>query len=242
MGQAVGGTQASIHAALGSAKTPASHKPSAPRLRVGIDLLFPPLPFFHSERKRSLKEPAMKREHLTILLVDDEPDDLFIIEHAFRAAGIEDPIRLVSCGQEAIAYLQGEGKFADRAKYEFPSIILTDLKMPCGDGFAVLEEMRSNPEWAVIPTAVLSGSADEDDIKRAYLLGAKAYLTKPGNPKALQAMLHKFHQFWTMVEVPRINPAGEMLDTTSRGKMGERFVPEIDGRRIGKQNETFGGA
>jgi CheY-like chemotaxis protein len=165
----------------------------------------------------------MKREHLTILLVDDEPDDLFFIERAFRAAGIRDPIRTVGSGEEAVEYLKGTGKFADRSRFEFPSFILCDLKMPHGDGFSVLEALGKNPDWAVIPIAILTGSADEDDIKKAYLLGAKSYLTKPPQQETLEDMLRKFHSYWTTVEVPRINAAGEMLETESVGKIGERF-------------------
>jgi CheY-like chemotaxis protein len=165
----------------------------------------------------------MKREHLTILLVDDEPDDLFFIERAFRAAGIKDPIRTVGSGEEALEYLRGTGKFTDRSQFEFPSFILTDLKMNHGDGFWVLETVRKNPEWAVIPIAILSGSADEDDIKKAYLLGATSYMTKPQQQGTLEDMLRKFHAYWTTIEVPRINAAGEMLETQSHGKIGERF-------------------
>jgi CheY-like chemotaxis protein len=168
----------------------------------------------------------MKRTHLTILLVDDAPDDLFLIETAFRDAGIHDPIRTVESGEEALAYLNGNGKFGDRSKFEFPSFIITDLKMSNGDGFSVLERLRENPHWAIIPTAVLSASSDEDDIKRAYLLGAKSYLVKPQTQQKLKDMLSCFHKYWTGVEVPRIDEAGDMVRTSSEGKLGERFDPK----------------
>jgi CheY-like chemotaxis protein len=165
----------------------------------------------------------MKREHLTILLVDDDPNDLLFLERAFRSLKITDPIRACASGSEAIAYLNGDGKFADRSKYEFPSFILSDLKMPNGDGFALLHAVRSHPKWAIIPTAIISGSADEDDIKQAYQLGANSYFVKPSTPADLADLLRKFHAYWTAVEVPRIDLAGDMLPTYSKNKIGERF-------------------
>ena len=66
--------------------------------------------------------------------------------------------------------MMGEGKYADRDKFAYPTFIITDLKMPRRDGFAVLGFLKSNPEWAMIPTIVFSGSADLDDIKEAYML------------------------------------------------------------------------
>jgi CheY-like chemotaxis protein len=165
----------------------------------------------------------MKREHLTILLVDDDPNDLLFIERAFRRLGITDPIRTCSSGSEAIAYLNGEGEFADRSKYEFPSFILSDLKMPNGDGFALLQAVRSHPKWAIIPFAIISGSGDEDDIKKAYQAGANSYFIKPSLPAALMDLLRTFHAYWTTVEAPRIDQAGDMLPTYSINKIGERF-------------------
>ena len=76
----------------------------------------------------------MKRPYFTILVAEDDPDDRFFIERAIKANGVPAEIRLVSCGQEAIAYLKGEGEFADRALYQYPSFLLTDLKMSSGDG------------------------------------------------------------------------------------------------------------
>jgi CheY-like chemotaxis protein len=113
----------------------------------------------------------VKRTNPTLLLVDDDPNDIVFLKLAFAAAGAEYRIYSVSGGDEAIAYLSGKGKFSDREAYAYPNLVITDLKMPKGDGFSVLEHFKQNPEWAVIPTIVLSGSQDNDDIKKAYLLG-----------------------------------------------------------------------
>ena len=159
-----------------------------------------------------------------MLLVEDNEDDQHIIQRAFRANGVKDPIQVVYSGEEAIAYLKGEGRFGDRLQFGFPSFIITDLKMSHGDGFSVLEALRQNPQWAIIPAVILSGSADEDDIKHAFLLGAKSYLQKPSDFDELRKMLDLFHSYWVQCHVPRSDQEGEMFPTKSEGKIGERFA------------------
>ncbi len=165
----------------------------------------------------------MKKYHTTIMVVDDDPNDLFLIERAFRAIGVEDPIHKISGGREAIAYIMGEGKFSDRRLYAYPTFIATDLKMPEVDGFAVLEHLKNNPEWAVIPTVVLSSSRDLDDIKKAYMLGASSYHVKPSSQDDLRQLLKVLHDYWMTCEVPEVDSTGRQLQTDSEGKLGERF-------------------
>jgi CheY-like chemotaxis protein len=172
----------------------------------------------------------MKTYHATIMIVDDNEDDLFLIERAFRDIGVTDPIQTVNGGEEAISYIMGTGKYADRNKYAYPTFITTDLKMPGADGFAVLEHLKNNPEWAVIPTVVLTGSHDLDDIKKAYMLGASSYHIKPGTPEGLRAQLKVLHEYWMTCQVPQVDSSGRRLQTDSKGKLGERFA-QADGRK-----------
>jgi CheY-like chemotaxis protein len=165
----------------------------------------------------------MKKYHSTILIVDDDPNDLLFIEKAFRAIGVEDPIHTINGGAEAIAYMRGEGKYGDRTAYAYPTFITTDLKMPGTDGLAVLEHLKNNPEWAVIPTVVLTSSQDLDDIKKAYMLGASSYHLKPGSPDKLRQLLKVLHEYWMTCEVPEVDSTGRQLHTDSAGKLGERF-------------------
>lgn len=165
----------------------------------------------------------MKKYHATIMVVDDDPNDLILIERAFREIGVRDPIHTINGGREAIAYMMGEGKYSDRALYAYPTFITTDLKMPEADGFAVLEHLKNNPEWAVIPTVVLTASRDLDDIKRAYMLGASSYHVKPGSPGELRQQLKVLHDYWVTCEVPQVDLNGRQLPTDSKGKLGERF-------------------
>jgi hypothetical protein len=90
--------------------------------------------------------------------------------------------------------------------------------------------LKGNPEWAVIPTIVFSASADLDDIKKAYMLGASSYHVKP---RTLGAMVHQMlvlHSYWMTCEVPEVDVSGRQLRTQSKGKLGERFPqPGDDG-------------
>ncbi len=171
----------------------------------------------------SRDEFPMKHYHATIMIVDDDPNDRFLIERAFRKIGVMDPIQTLNGGREAIAYMMGEGKYADRSVYVYPTFISTDLKMPEVDGFAVLEHLKNNPEWSVIPTVVLTSSRDLDDIKKAYMLGASSYHVKPSSAEKLREQLKVLHDYWMTCEVPQVDRSGRQLITDSQGKLGERF-------------------
>lgn len=179
----------------------------------------------------------MKKYHATILVVEDDSNDQLLIQDAFKKIGVTDPIQIVSSGSEAIAYMMGEGKFADRQKYAYPTFIMTDLKMPNGDGFAVLEFLKGNPQWKVIPTIVLSASADLDDIKKSYMLGASSYHVKPQNHDGLRNQLEVINDYWMTCQVPEVDSSGKQLVTHSKGKLGERFNQDegATGRKPEKQ-------
>jgi CheY-like chemotaxis protein len=159
----------------------------------------------------------------TILVVEDEPHDQLFIVKAFRDLGLTGPIPVVSNGLEAIAYMMGEGKFSDRAQYPYPAFIITDLKMPGADGFAVLEHLKANPDWAVIPTVVFSASSDPDDVGTAYQLGASSYHIKPQGLDALRSLLKTLHDYWMTCEIPSVDSSGKRCRSQSVGKLGERF-------------------
>jgi len=166
----------------------------------------------------------MKKYHSTILIVDDDLNDCAFIEAAFRAIGVTDPIHAVHSGREAISYMLGEGKYSDRGIYAYPTFITTDLKMPEKDGFAVLEFLKKNPAWEIIPTVVLTASRDLDDIKKAYMLGASSYHVKPNSIEALRRQVKVLHDYWMTCEVPEVDVTGRQLPTDSKGKLGERFA------------------
>lgn len=165
----------------------------------------------------------------TILIVEDEEADGFFIENAFRDNGVTGPIHRVHSGSEAITYLMGEGKYSDRKKFAFPTFIITDLKMVDGDGFEVLHHLKTNPEWSIIPTVVLTSSVDPDDIKKAYMLGASSFHRKPSGYEELRQQLRVLHAYWMTCCVPEVDETGRVLLTDSKGKMGERFAQPSGG-------------
>lgn len=165
----------------------------------------------------------MKTRTPTILVVEDKITDQALIKKAFDSVGFRDPIYFLENGNKAIAYMMGEGEFADRTKYPYPTFVISDLHMKNGDGFSVLEFLKGNPEWAVIPTIILSRSQDLDDIKTSYLLGASSYHVKPANQMGMTHLMLILHAYWMTCEVPQVDVSGRQLATTDKGKLSERF-------------------
>ena len=160
---------------------------------------------------------------LNILLVDDDLDALDLVVLALSRIGIASHVRCVHSGNEAIAYVKGEGAFSDRERFPYPSLLITDLKMPDGDGFTLLEYLKSTPRYRVIPTIVMSASADADDVKKAYMLGASSYFMKPSAFGPLERLLTLLYETWLLAELPDVDDTGKQLDTNSAGKLGARF-------------------
>src|SRR5437899_6823838 len=114
-----------------------------------------------------------------ILLVDDNPDDVLLIQRAFQKAGLRDALKVVRDGAQAIQYLSGSGLYAERQRFPLPFLVLLDLKMPGTDGFDVLQWTRAQPELRRLLIVVLTSSNLQADVDRAYYIGAKSYLVKP---------------------------------------------------------------
>jgi CheY-like chemotaxis protein len=166
----------------------------------------------------------MKARKHTLLIVDDDEDHLLLAQLTFESLATTYKVQLVTNGDEAIAYLKGDGKFADRKKFEFPSYILTDLQMKPGDGFHLLEFIKDNPALSIIPVVMLSSSDDDDDIRQAYLLGAISFFVKPHNLNDLKKLLRKIHDYWIECEVPEVDSEGYALKTNSTGRLGARYT------------------
>jgi CheY-like chemotaxis protein len=137
---------------------------------------------------------------ITILAAEDDEDYAFFIGKALENMNITRPLTVLGDGEQVINYLAGEGKYADRGIFPFPDILLTDLKMPRMSGLEVLAWLQENEGSALIPTILLSSSADPADVTRAYELGANAYLVKPPDFNLLEKMLQSTCQFWLPCE------------------------------------------
>jgi CheY-like chemotaxis protein len=132
----------------------------------------------------------------SILLAEDDPNDVMLIQRAFLKAGLGDRLQVVRDGDQAITYLSGLEKYVDRSLYPFPFLLLLDLKMPGVDGFEVLEWIRKDPALKRLLVVVLTSSNLQSDVDRAYDLGANSYLVKPVEFEAMMNLIQRFEAYW----------------------------------------------
>jgi CheY-like chemotaxis protein len=132
----------------------------------------------------------------TILLVEDNDDDVFVFRRMLKKAQIANPLQVVTDGQQAVDYLSSAGLYDDRTLHPFPFIVFLDLKLPYLNGFDVLTWIRSRPELKSLIVVVLTSSAEEKDYQRAYTLGARSYLVKPPKPEMLHAVVKSLETAW----------------------------------------------
>ncbi len=133
---------------------------------------------------------------MTLLLVDDNEDDIFFTKQALREAKITNPVQTAADGQAAINYLNGTGKYENRGQFPLPGLMLLDLKMPGKSGFEVLQWLREQPELSTLIVIVLTTSRECSDIQRAYQLGANSYLQKPSDTRVLAEMMLALKSYW----------------------------------------------
>lgn len=143
----------------------------------------------------------MNLSKATILLAEDEANDIFFMERCFEKARLLNPLRIVNDGEQAMAYLAGEGKYGDRNKFPFPILLLLDLRMPRKSGFEVLEWLCAQEGLRRLTTVVLTSSKEGPDVNRAYDLGANSYLVKPPQPEALTEMFQRLNSYWVALNV-----------------------------------------
>ena len=132
----------------------------------------------------------------TVLLVEDNADDISLFERAFGRTGFPHVLETVRSGDEAIAYLSGEGVYADRRRYPLPALLLLDIKLPRKDGFEVLDWIRHHENLAPLRVIMLTGSARSEDVNRAYRMGANSYLSKPVNASSFVDILKTLGAHW----------------------------------------------
>ncbi len=132
----------------------------------------------------------------TILLVEDNPDDVALFKRAVHKAALDYPLQVVGDGEAAIAYLSGEGLYADRGNHPLPRLVLLDLKLRRKSGHEVLEWLRAQPEVRHLPVVVLTTSREISDINRAYDHYANSCLVKPFSFDGLLDMVRTLHSYW----------------------------------------------
>src|SRR5215471_21681171 len=142
-----------------------------------------------------------------ILLAEDDPNDVLLIQRAFQKAGFQNLLKVVRDGDQAIQYLSGSGNYSDRKRYPLPFLLLLDLKMPGTDGFEVLQWVRAERELKRLLVIVLTSSNLQSDVDRAYDLGANSYLVKPVEFQEMVNMVQRFEVYWTEINRTPTTPA-----------------------------------
>lgn len=139
----------------------------------------------------------------TILLVEDNPVDILLIQRAFRQADLSHiSLQIVRDGDAAVLYLSGEEEYSDRERYPLPILMLLDLKLPRRSGHEVLEWIRHQPDLKRLPVIMLTSSREAIDVNQSYDLGVNSYLVKPIGFTALVEMLRTLNLYWLMLNEP----------------------------------------
>lgn len=143
-----------------------------------------------------MTNPDAHVEPIDVLLVEDDPGDVVLIQEAFEHNKVQNRLAVVSDGVEAVAYLRREDGFADAPR---PDLVLLDLNLPRKDGREVLAEIKADDSLAAIPVVVLTTSEAEEDILRSYKLHANAYVSKPVDFDRFIEVVRQIDEFFVSV-------------------------------------------
>ncbi len=138
-----------------------------------------------------------------ILLVEDNADDEALTIRALRRHRVSNEVVVAHDGEEAVAYLEGTGPWADRGENGQPEVVLLDLKLPKLDGLEVLKRIRANPRTKYLPVVVLTSSTEERDLIESYRLGANSYVRKPVEFSEFSEAVGQLGLYWLLLnELP----------------------------------------
>jgi two-component system response regulator len=135
----------------------------------------------------------------TILLVEDNPDDVELTLRAFRKNNIANNIVVARDGVEALDYLFGRGAYEGRNIEETPRLILLDLKMPRMDGLHVLEHLRAEELTRLVPVVILTSSKEDQDLVSSYKSGANSYVRKPVDFNQFLEAVRQIGLYWLLI-------------------------------------------
>jgi len=139
-----------------------------------------------------------------ILLVEDNPTDELLTIEALKEHHMPVEVIVARNGAEALDYIFGTGKYADRNCIELPSFILLDLKLPKISGLSVLKKIRSDDRTRIVPVVILTSSKEEQDMVESYSLGANSYIQKPVNYQEFSVIAEQLGIYWfTLNQLPR---------------------------------------
>lgn len=146
---------------------------------------------------------------ITILIVEDDPDDRLMTREAFAECRLGNPLQFADDGDQLMDYLHRRGPYADEQRYPMPGLILLDLNMPRKDGREALREIKADPVLRSIPVVVLSTSSADEDIATSYRDGANSFITKPVSFGSLIEVVQTLGRYWLqIVDLPAEAGAG----------------------------------
>ena len=125
----------------------------------------------------------------SILIVDDDPDEVNLIKRAVLRLHPKAPVRTLFTGKGLKEYVNGHGRYADRDAFPYPGLILLDLRMPEMNGFELLRWLKSDPRHAAVPVIVVSCYDRQREIRKSYQLGASTFLSKPVSPESIRTAI-----------------------------------------------------
>ena len=137
-----------------------------------------------------------------ILIADDDENDLVATSQTLRDAGVKSLLMSVSDGEDVIAYFKGDNQYADREKYPIPDVLLLDLKMRRTGGFQVLEWLKKHAKTDSTIVIVLSAHGELENVRNAYALGARSFLTKPCHLEDVRNLIEVYPTYWE-VDTPK---------------------------------------
>ncbi len=145
-------------------------------------------------------------ESIAILVVEDNPADVRLIEEALREGKFKNRLNVVPDGVEALAYLRRQDRYREARR---PDLVLLDLNLPKKDGREVLAEIKSDEELKSIPVVILTTSKAQEDIMRTYHLNANCFITKPVGIDEFIKVVQEIEEFWlNIVKLPP-DPSGK---------------------------------
>ena len=143
-----------------------------------------------------------RKTNRTILLVEDNPDDVELTLRALKQYNIRNEIAVVRDGAEALDYLFATGTYSDRDTTTMPAVVILDLKLPKVDGLEVLQRMRADERTKTVPVVILTSSTEEQDMVNGYKFGANSYVRKPVDFTQFVESARQLGLYWLVINEP----------------------------------------
>lgn len=140
----------------------------------------------------------------TILLVEDNPDDVLLTRRAFQRQNLANDLLVVESGEEALAWLFQEDAEGPNPRRTLPSVVLLDLKLPGIDGIEVLRRIRADARTSSLPVVIMTSSRAERDVVAGYASGANSYIQKPLDFDQFVESVKILGLYWLLLNVPPI--------------------------------------